>query len=81
MKNSRTGLKTLKKQMKLLVLNDIQILEIVSTLRTIERTIRKTDGRKIQIRTTKTITGVDLRTGIMIMTVVIIINSTYSLTV
>ena len=45
--------------MKLLVLNDIQILEIVSTLKTIEKTIRKTDGRKIQIGTTETITGVD----------------------
>ena len=67
--------------MKLLVLNSIQRLEIVSTLRTIERTIRKTDGRKIQIRTTETITGVNLRTGIMIITVVIIINSIYSLTV
>ena len=59
MKNSRTGLKTLKKQMKLLVLNGIQILEIVSTLRTIEKTIRKTDGRKIRIGTTETITGVN----------------------
>ena len=59
MKNSRTGLKTLKKQMKLLVLNSIQILEIVSTLRTIEKTIRKTDGRKIQIGTIETITGVN----------------------
>ena len=45
--------------MKLLVLNNIQILEIVSTLRAIEKTIRKTDERKIQIGTTETITGVD----------------------
>ena len=81
MKNSRTGLKTLRKQTKLLVLNGIWRLEIISTLRTIERTIRKTDGRKIQIRTTKTITRVDLKTGIIIIIITVIINSVYSLTV
>ena len=80
MKNSRTSLKTLKKQTKLLVLNNIQILETVSTLRTTKKTIRKTDGRKIQIGTTETITGVNQRTGTMIMAVIIITNSTYSLT-
>ena len=49
----------MKKQTKLLVLNNIQILETVSTLKTIEKTIRKTDERKIQTGTIKTITGVD----------------------
>ena len=59
MKNLKTSLKTLKKQIKLLVLNSIQILETVSTLKTTEKTIRKTDGRKIQTETIKTITRVD----------------------
>ena len=67
--------------MKLLELNSIQILEIDSILRVTKKTIEKIDGRRTTRGTIGMTIRINQRTGIIIIIVIIVTSSVYSLTV
>ena len=69
----------LRKQVEHLKLQSIQILDIDSTLRTTEKTIRKTNGKGTYISITGIMIGIVLSTGKIIIATIIISDSTYSL--
>ena len=69
----------LRKQAEHLKLQSIWILSIDSTLRTTEKTIRKTDSKGIYISITGITIGIVLNTRKMIIATIIISGSAYSL--
>ena len=74
---SWTGSRILRKQAEHLKLQSIQILDIDSTLKTIEKTIRKTDSKGTYISIIGIMIGIVLSTGKIIIITIIILTLLY----